>query len=286
MEKQECKGFDFFDVFDREPLAYKGLTEHQKRCVNELREENQQARNKVMYLELENEELRQYVNALRDKREYLVEQIEERRQEKADLVKTSAAKQSEINQLKSDNDTLRQTAQNLAAWYADAVEENDRLKKTIKQQAEQIKGYIEEKMELRSDKPLTVKIDGVKVNERLKSEMDDLYQYFKELEKEHEHVVSTIRDHIESLTKYNFTDEHGHLLENCFPFWKMAEIVGAEIPNSSPVIYAKVLNDDLVGDLDNVKVKDDLPASSMWVKMIDKRIADAIKEALDKELDK
>lgn len=141
MTKPEYKGFD---IFDREPLAYEGLTDNQKRCVDHLRDKNLQARNKVMHLQA---------------------QIEERKQEKADLIRTLAAKQSEINQLKADNDTLGQMAQTFAGWYVNAAEENEKREQDITARV------IE-----KTDK-LTVTVNA----EHIKSELDDLYQDFKEL---------------------------------------------------------------------------------------------------------
>ncbi|QFR56309.1 hypothetical protein PPK16_gp06 [Bacillus phage 049ML001] len=342
MAKPEYKGFD---IFDREPGTYNNLTEHQKRCVDELRDENLQARNKVMHLQAENKELEQYVNRLQNSRERLVKQIEERKQEKADLVRTSAAKQSEINQLKADNDTLRQMAQTFAGWYVNAVEEGETLKSKIKgledvlekdhkiispdtaatMNPEDLVGYrVLDISGRKSAKPKIVTTDKltdeptisiknacvvlnqwadayqkevdelkkenetlkakksdkltVTVNaEHIKSELDDLYQEFKELEKSydalhdvHDELKEHIKGHVERLAyDYDFKEmPNGGGLHYCHDFREIADTVGAKIPNA-PFMTARIKAPNVLGDLNNAKIKD-LDA--------DKITADAYKE--------
>lgn len=247
MAKPEYKGFD---IFDREPGTYNNLTEHQKRCVDELRDENLQARNKATRFQAENDDLRREVDKLNE----------------------------ENKQLKADNDKLRHLSQTFAGWYVKAVEENEKSEQdeptisiknacmvlnqwadAYQEEIDELKKENETLKAKKSDK-LTVTVNA----EHIKSELDDLYQEFKELEKsydalhdEHDELKERIKGHVERLAyDYDFKEmPNGAGLHYCHDFREIADTVGAKIPNA-PFMTARIKAPNVLGDLNNAKIKD------------------------------
>lgn len=219
-----------FDIFDREPLAYEELNPWQKKCVDRLRDENLQARNKAMHLQAENEELKQEVDKLKEEKDEPTISI---KNACVVLNQWADAYQEEIDELKKENEALKAK---------------------------------------KSDK-LTVTVNA----EHIKSELDSLYQEFKELEgmydvlaDEHRELKEHIKGHVERLAyNYDFQESpNGAGLHYCHDFREIADAVGAEIPYA-PFMTARIKAPNVLGDLNNAKIKD-LDA--------DKITADAYKE--------
>lgn len=165
------------------------------------------------------------------------------------------AYQEEIDELKKENETLKAKNEELDRNYHEKRVESNCLRAKI----DQLQGGLAEPKIVTSDK-LTVTVNA----EHIKSELDDLYQDFEELEiaynnlnDEYSELKEHIKGHVERLAyNYDFKESpNGAGLHYCHDFREIADAVGAEIPYA-PFMTARIKAPNVLGDLNNAKIKD------------------------------
>lgn len=102
-----------------------------------------------------------------------------------------------------------------------------------------------------------------KVTNGLKKEFNELQEEYVDLKAEYDQRVKELAEiskYIEDLVKYGFKDEISHQLHTAMPFVKIADIVGAEIPDTKEY-FARA------GDTITETIMDnDLKEKMVWVK--------------------
>ncbi|QFR56224.1 hypothetical protein PPK15_gp11 [Bacillus phage 000TH010] len=141
-----------YDAFDQEPAAYMHLSPRQKECVESLRGEKERLRRLAGKRQHEINDLKSENEKLKEDKSLLQIEIMSNKAERRGLL-------DRIETLKAENENL--AAENKELDY----ENSDLLSK------------LSAELNKKSDK-LTVTVNA----EHIKSELDDLYQEFKELE--------------------------------------------------------------------------------------------------------